>query len=102
MFNILDKASDKALEINGQYALAPIYTGSSDEIFHHNKPILATVDIESRFCPLLVHAAHRDYETWGVHLLDLTGQGYNPTSVILDGAKGLIKGYEEVLPDTAI
>ena len=72
VFNILDKASDKAVAINDQYSLAPINTGSSDEIFHHNKPILVTVDIESRFCPLLVHAAHRDYETWGIHLLDLT------------------------------
>ena len=102
VFNILDKASDKAVAINDQYSLAPINTGSSDEIFHHNKPILATVDIESRFCPLLVHAAHRDYETWGIHLLDLTARGYNPQSVILDGAKGLIKGYEEALPETAI
>ncbi len=100
--NILDKASDEAITINNQYDLASIQTGCSDELFHHNKPLLATVDIESRFCPLLVHADHRDYETWGIHLLDLQARGYNPESVILDGAKGLIKGYEEALPETAI
>ena len=44
----------------------------------------------------------RDYETWGVHLLDLIEQGYVPETTIIDNAKGLIKGFEEVLPKTAI
>ena len=93
--NILDKSSHEAIKINNEYDLASIQTGCSDELFHHNKPLLATVDIESRFCPLLVHADHRDYETWGIHLLDLQARGYKPESVVLDGAKGLIKGHEE-------
>jgi len=100
--NILDKSSEDAIKINNQYDLSSIQTGCSDELFHHNKPLLATVDINSRFCPLLVHADHRDYETWGIHLLDLQARGYNPESVILDGAKGLIKGHEEALPETVI
>ena len=38
----------------------------------------------------------------GVHLLDLIEQGYGPETTIIDNAKGLIKGFEEVLPKTVI
>lgn len=53
-------------------------TSAADELFHRNKPILAAVDIDSRFCALLASACKRDYETWGIHLLDLQAQGYAP------------------------
>jgi len=71
-------------------------------LFHRNKPILAAVDIDSRFCALLVKASHRDYETWGIHLLDLQKQGYAPSTTIIDAAKGLTKGHEEVLAKTIL
>jgi hypothetical protein len=100
--HILDVASDKALSINNSYNLSLIKDSAADELFHHNKPLLASVDIPSRFCPLLVHADDRDHETWGIHLLDLQDRGYDPDVVILDGAKGLVKGHEETLPDTKL
>lgn len=54
--HILDVASDKALSINNSYNFSLIKDSAADELFHHNKPLLASVDIPSRFCPLLVHA----------------------------------------------
>jgi hypothetical protein len=102
IFNILDAAGDRAIEINNSYALSPIKDSTSDELFHHNRPILATIDIPSRFCALLANADNRDGDTWGIHLLDLQAMGYNPEVSILDGGKGLIKGHEVALPETKL
>ena len=102
VFNILDDAAVKADPINKAYDLSLIKDSASDELFHWGSPILATVDIPSRFCALLVKEDFRDYETWGVHLLDLIEQGFGPEISIIDSAKGLIKGFEEVLPKTVI
>ena len=102
VFNILDNTAEKAIPINQSYNLSLIKDSASDELFHWGSPILATVDIPSRFCALLVKEDCRDYETWGVHLLDLIEQGFGPNISIIDSAKGLIKGFEEVLPKTVI
>lgn len=102
IFSILDEGAEKAERINQSYDLSSIKTSAADEIFHRNQPFLATVDIDSRFCPLLVKAEARDYETWGVHLLDLESRGYAPDTSILDGAKGLVKGHEIALPLTTL
>lgn len=100
--NILDAASDKAPSINDSYNLSAIKDSAADELYHHNKPLLASVDIPSRFCALLTHADDRDHETWGIHLLDLKDRGYDPEVAILDGAKGLVKGHEVALPETKL
>ncbi len=87
VFNILDNTAEKAIPINQSYDLSLIKDSASDELFHWGSPILATVDIPSRFCALLVKEDCRDYETWGVHLLDLIEQGYGPETTIIDNAK---------------
>ena len=102
IFNILDSAGDRAIAINNSYDSSPIKDSSSDELFHHNRPILATIDIPSRFCALLANAENRDGDTWEIHLLDLQTQGYSPEVSIIDGGKGLIKGHEEALPETKL
>lgn len=58
------------------------------------------MDVDSRYCALLGNADNRDYETWGIHLLDLQKQGYSPDTTLMDSAKGLIKAHEEVMPET--
>ena len=102
VFNILDSTADKALSINQSYDLSQVKDSAADELFHWGSPILAAVDIPSRFCALLAKADSRDYETWGIHLLDLIEQGYSPETTLIDGAKGLLKGFEEILPKTAL
>lgn len=100
--NVINEAADKAVPINNSYDLSTVRESASDEVFHLNKPLLVTVDIASRFCPLLVHANNRDGTTWGVNLLDLHARGYAPETSIIDGANGMINGYEEALPDTKL
>jgi len=100
--NVINDASEMAIPINNSYDLSTVRESASDEVFHLNKPLLVTVDIASRFCPLLVHADNRDGNTWGVNLLDLHARGYAPETSIIDGANGMINGYEEALPDTRL
>jgi hypothetical protein len=102
VFNILEAAVDKAILINQSYDLSLIKDSAADELFHWGKPILATVDIPSRFCASLEKAHCRDHVAWGVHLLDLIAQGYAPETTIIDGAKGLIGGHQEVLKSTVL
>ena len=102
VFNILDASADKAMLLNQSYDLSKIIVSAADEAFHRDNPILAVVDIASRFCAMLAKADQRDYETWAIHLFDMQAQGYAPETTILDGAKGLTKGHEEALPDTKI
>jgi hypothetical protein len=100
--NIINRASESAEAINKSYDLSKIKTSSSDELFHRNQPILATVDIPSRFCAQADLNNSRDGNAWGVSLLFLEEQKYNPDTVIVDGAKGMAKGYQDVLPKTKI
>lgn len=102
VFTIIDEASDTAITINQSYDLSSIKESAADELFHWQKPILATVDIPSRFCALLVKAECRDEDTWGIHLLDLAKQGYHPNLAIIDGGKGLIAGHQVALPRTRL
>lgn len=102
VFNILDVASDKAESINGSYALNAIRNSAADELFHRNRPVLSIVDIESRFCALLVKADDRDHESWAIHLLYLQERGYAPDTTIIDGGKGLTKGHALTLPKTTL
>ena len=98
VFNILGNASGEAKKVNESYSFETIKNSAADEVFHRNSPILAVVDIKSRFCPLLVKETFRDGDTWGVHLLDLEERGYSPDVSIIDSAKGLISGYTQALP----
>jgi hypothetical protein len=102
VFNILDAAADKAAAINEAYDLSAIQSSAADEVFHRNQPILGIVDIESRYCALLAQSDDRDHESWAIHLLYLKARGYAPNASVVDSAKGLIKGHEIVLPETAL
>ncbi|OED49426.1 hypothetical protein ACH42_01795 [Endozoicomonas sp. (ex Bugula neritina AB1)] len=63
IFNIHDAACQKATEINNAYDLATIEQSASDEIYHRNKPILAVVDIKSRYCASLTSEDRCDSDT---------------------------------------
>ena len=99
---ILDEAAEMATPINMSYDLSLIKTSAADEIFHQNNPCLAVVDIKSRFCAMLEKEKKRCHVTWWCHLTNLFERGYNPTSTLVDAAKGLVKGHEVALPGTKI
>ena len=98
--NLMKSASIQAQLINQTYDLSGIKNSAADELYHWNNPILAVVDIPSRFCAMLTKEERRDADTWAVSLLDIIPQGYQPAVNISDHAAGLKKGFEIALPDT--
>ena len=61
--------------------LSNIKLPAQDEKFQYNKPVLAGIDIPSLYCYLLVYEEHRDFETWGTHLLDLKAVTISPSTL---------------------
>lgn len=99
--NRLQSAADKASGINLTQDLSAIRVGLHDEIFQGSQPVLVGVDASSTYCYLLAAAEHRDEDTWGVHLLDVSQQGLSPDYTIADAAKGLRAGQAAAWPKTS-
>lgn len=98
--NIIEEAKEKAKSINQEEDLSHIKLGAEDEIFHHNKPILTGIDIPSLYCYLLTDEKQRDFDTWGMHLLDLKKKGFNPVRIFGDDASPLQAAHHYVFPNT--
>jgi hypothetical protein len=97
--NIVHAAVAPARAINGRYHLANVRIGAHDEIFQASQPVLVGVDTHSTFCYLLSPEDHRDAETWGVRLLELTERGFAPEAIVADGGSGLRAGHALALSD---
>ena len=99
--NIVHAVVPRAQAINQAQDLTNVRVGVHDELFQGSTPVLAGTDHDSGYCYLLSAEAHRDADTWGIHLLDLRDQGLNPDHTIADQAKGLRAGQELALPGVA-
>ncbi len=99
--NQINDSKPKAKMINDNQDLAPIKLAAEDEMFHYNKPILTGIDIQSLYCFMLSSEQNRDFDTWGVNLLDLKNQGLNSERVIADDASSIraANQYVLALPD---
>jgi len=93
--NILSQAADRAQILNEQEdlrLLPGIRVGAHDEIFQGGRPVLVGVDTDSTYCYLLAPEAHRDADTWALHLLELEQRGLHLDRTIADGAHCLRAG----------
>ena len=97
--NQINDAKSKAKSINDNQNLSSIKLTAEDEMFHYNKPILTGIDIPSLYCFLLSSEQNRDFETWGINLLDLKDQGLNPERVIADDASSIRSANKYVYPN---
>jgi hypothetical protein len=97
--NILHQAVATARRVNTQQDLAAVRIGAHDEIFQAGHPVLVGADVASTYCYLLSPEEHRDADTWGVRLLELSQRGFRPDATIADFASGLRAGQAEALPD---
>jgi hypothetical protein len=97
--NILHQAVRTAGQHNARQPLAPVRIGALDELFQAGKPVLVGADVASTYCFLLSPEEHRDADTWGVRLLELTAHGFRPDATVADFAAGLRAGQAEALPD---
>jgi hypothetical protein len=99
LHNVVHDAIATAQTRNARQDLSAIQDAALDEIFQNRAPVLAVVDVPSTYCCLLSQEEHRDATTWGVRLLELQEQGFEPGAVIADFAKGLRTGLQLALPD---
>jgi hypothetical protein len=99
VFNIVRKALLGATKINKTQDLSAIEVGAHDEIFQGEKPVLVGCDVNSTYTYLLSLEDHRDADTWGTRLLELSDQGMKLDHTIADGGKGLRSGQKEAWPD---
>jgi len=97
--NILHQAVTTARRLNSQQDLAAVRISAHDEIFQTGRPVLVGADVASTYCYLLSVEEHRDADTWGVRLLELSARGFHPDATIADFAGGLRAGQTQALPD---
>jgi transposase-like protein len=96
--NVVHGAVEPARAISRAYNLAGVHIGAHDEIFQAGHPVLVGVDTASTYCYLLSLEDHRDAETWGVRLLELVDQGFDPEATVADAGSGLRAGQALALP----
>lgn len=96
--NIMAEAVVEARRINAQQDLSRVRSGSHDELFQGHQPVLVGIDLDSTYCYLLTLEAHRDAETWAIHLWDLADQGLQPDYIVADGGQGLRAGQALAWP----
>jgi hypothetical protein len=96
--NIVHSAVARASAINDRQDLSAVRIGADDEIFQAGKPVLVGVDTRSTYCYLLSLEEHRDGDTWGVRLLELTQRNFHPDATIADAGSGMRSGHEQALP----
>lgn len=98
--NILASAVATARGHNASVDLDGVSLGAFDEIFQHGQPVLVGCDVESTYCYLLSLEEHRDGDTWGTRLLELSDRGFAPQATVADFGHGLRAGLRQALPDT--
>jgi hypothetical protein len=97
--NIVASAVEPARAISRSCDLGGVRIGAHDEIFQAGQPVLVGVDTATTYCYLLSLEEHRDADTWGVRLLDLVDQGFNPQATVADAGSALRAGQAQALPN---
>ena len=96
--NIVAEAVVEARRINARQDLSQVRAGSHDELFQGHQPVLVGLDLDSTYCYLRALEAHRDAETWAIHLWDLAEHGLQPDYIVADGGQGLRAGQALAWP----
>lgn len=99
LHNVLQAAVGQARAYNEQQDLSRVRIGAHDEIFQSGQPVLVGLDADSTYCYLLSLEDHRDADTWGVRLLELQAQGFQPDATVADAGKGIRAGQALAMPE---
>lgn len=97
--NVLQSAVAPARECNEQQDLSGVRIGAHDEIFQSGRPVLVGVDADSTYCYLLSLEDHRDADTWGLRLLEVHDQGFQPEATVADAGQGIRAGQALAMPE---
>ncbi len=94
---VIQEAQEQATAFLKQVAYDTTGAGILDELFVGEEPILIAVEPNSTTILMLVKEAHRDGETWGIHLLETQEQGFQFNRVASDQAQGIAAGVQVAL-----
>jgi len=97
--NVIRASVAQARSCNKQQDLSRVHIGANDEIFQGGRPVLVGVDAHSTYCYLLSLEDHRDADTWGLRLLELQDQGFQPEAIVADAGSGLRAGQALAMPE---
>jgi hypothetical protein len=97
--NVLRGAVARARSCSEQQDLSRVRIGAHDEIFQSGRPVLVGVDADSTYCYLLSLEDHRDADTWGLRLLELQDQGFQPEATVADAGQGIRAGQALAMPE---
>lgn len=95
IWSVLRRAEQRARAFLDLVDLAAIETVALDEMFSQGKPVLAGIDLDTRYLFLLKVHPSRSGEAWAEALSPLRDrQGLVPRSVVKDAGSGLARGVE--------
>jgi hypothetical protein len=92
------EAQTNAAIFNSKVDLSAIVSAAIDELFCQGDPVLARIDLDSGLLFSSAHEAFREGKTWARILNDAKSQGLALQHIVKDGAKGMIKGVDDVFP----
>ena len=96
---ILTEAAHKAAVFNRSVSLEKIKTAALDELFSQGKPVLAGIDLDSKYLFLLEHRTTRSGEEWEAALNAHKKHGLMLEKVVKDAGTGLAAGVTKAFPD---
>ena len=100
--NLIVATHTQIAAIHQNEDLRAIRIGAHDEIFHHRRPVLAGVDVQTGDCYELGDYGSADGDTWALALMDLQDKGLTLDHAIADFGKGLRAGHAQALPDVPL
>jgi hypothetical protein len=101
IMSILSLAADIAERFNKQLDLSSISSALFDEVFQNRTPILVFASPVSGLIKL-EGSDDRSGESWGKFLEDLKNLGLNPSSVVTDGGRGLLRGIADTFAKATV
>jgi hypothetical protein len=87
--SVLDDPTKTTKTVNDNYDLYSCKNSSIDKLYHRSKPVLASIDLDSKFCMSLSLEENREGTILGCHLLDMMSKGYTPDRNVMDGGTGI-------------
>jgi len=97
---VLIQANSQAQTFNESVGLSSITHCALDEMFSQGDPVMAGIDLDTRYLFLLEHSAGRSGDEWASVLERLkTNQRFDPDVVVKDAGTGLRDGVGRSFPN---
>ena len=101
ILKIMELAADVAVELNQELDLSDVNIALFDEIFQNQKPLLVFASANSAIINMQA-SQDRSGDSWEAFLKSMQKLGLDPTSIVTDGGKGMLKAIKSVFEASTI